>query len=235
VEIVFTDGMNWLFKMRKHARGPVVPVLRQRSDLHLARKCFHMSGAVGLLVPYLYFGASRELMVAVLGILLGVVMSVEYARTRWGWVNNIVLIFMRPLLRDTEVRGLSGIPFYIASSLFAFLIFPHHIAVLSILYLALGDPSSSFFGVLYGRSKLFPNKSLQGTLGGFMVCALVTLVYLWLTGLAQEKIAVLVLIGGFAGSLAELLPLNIDDNFSIPVVSGGIIYLAFWMADIPLF
>jgi dolichol kinase len=194
-----------------------------------------MSGAVGLLVPYLYFGASRELMVAVLGILLGVVMSVEYARTRWGWVNNIVLIFMRPLLRDTEVRGLSGIPFYIASSLFAFLIFPHHIAVLSILYLALGDPSSSFFGVLYGRSKLFPNKSLQGTLGGFMVCALVTLVYLWLTGLAQEKIAVLVLIGGFAGSLAELLPLNIDDNFSIPVVSGGIIYLAFWMADIPLF
>lgn len=226
--------MRSLFWIRRHAHRPTAPVLRQRSDLHLARKLFHMSGAAALLVPYLALGVSREVMAASLGMALAAVMSIEYARTRWQWVNNLVVRILRPILRDTEVRGLSGIPFYMASSLFAFLIFPHHVAVLSILYLAFGDPSSSFFGVLYGRARLFPNKSLQGTMGGFFVCALVTFLYLNFVGLGTDKLAVLVLIGGFAGAVAELLPLNVDDNFSIPVVSGAIIYLAFWMAQIPL-
>lgn len=214
---------------------PSVTGLRHRSDLHLTRKCFHMSGAVALLVPYLFFGVARETMSAVLGTLLAAVMSIEYARARWAWVNGMMLRVMGPVMRDTEVNQLSGIPFYMASCLFAFLIFPQHIAVLSILYLAFGDPSSSFFGVLYGKHKIFPNKSLQGTLGGFTICAIVTCAYL----ISQEDsprslLLVFSLLGGFAGSLAELLPLNVDDNLAIPVISGCLMAVAFWCAQVPM-
>jgi len=208
--------------------------LRQRSDLHLARKFFHMSGGLLCLVPYLLLGFSRETMAAIMGTVLGAVMSIEYARARWVWVNGIAIRVLGPVMRDTEVNTLTGIPFYMASCLFAFLIFPHHITVLAILYLALGDPSSSFFGVLYGRDKIFPNKSLQGTLGGFFVCALASLAYLTWQGFPREVILLLSLLGGFAGSLAELLPLNIDDNFAIPVVSGALMVLAFWCAHLPM-
>jgi dolichol kinase len=208
--------------------------LRHRSDLHLARKCFHMSGAMGILVPYLFFDYSREMMSAILGTLLAIIMSIEYARARWEWVNGVAVRCMGPIMRDTEVNQLSGIPFYMASCLFAFLIFPEHITVLSILYLAFGDPSSSFFGVLYGRSKIFPNKSLQGTLGGFFVCAVATFAYLLWQGMNPELILVLSLLGGFAGAVAELLPLNVDDNFAIPVVSGALMVVAFWCAQVPL-
>jgi diacylglycerol kinase (CTP) len=241
---VFYSGMRgcamleFLLELKKRAMSLRLPGggarLAHRSDLHLARKGFHMSGALVLLVPYLFLGFSQEMMAAVLGTVLAFVMSVEYARSRWEWVNGIAVRVMGPVMRDTEVNQLTGIPFYLASCLFAFLIFPHHIAVLSILYLAFGDPSSSFFGVLYGRNKIFPNKSLQGTLGGFFICAFVTGAYLLWQGFEREKILLLSMLGGFAGSVAELLPLNVDDNFSIPVVSGGLMALAFWAAQLPL-
>lgn len=208
------------------------PGLARRSDLHLLRKGFHMSGALMLLTPYLFLGLSQEYMAAILGTVLAVVMSIEYARSRWEWVNSVAVKVMGPVMRDTEVNQLTGIPFYMASCLFAFLIFPRHIAVLSILYLAFGDPSSSFFGVLYGRNKIFPNKSLQGTLGGFFICTLVTALYLLWQGIDRDYVLLLSLLGGFAGSVAELLPLNVDDNFSIPVISGLLMALAFWCAQI---
>lgn len=208
--------------------------LRHRSDLHLSRKLFHVSGGLVYLAPYLFLGWSKEVMVALLGTVLALVMTVEYARARWEWVNSLAVRYMGPVMRDTEVNTLTGIPFYMASCLFAFLIFPQHITVLSILYLALGDPSSSFFGVLYGRNKIFPNKSLQGTMGGFLVCALATFCYLHSQNFPGGKVLILSLLGGFAGAVAELLPLNIDDNFAIPVVSGALMALAFWSAQLSM-
>lgn len=194
-----------------------------------------MSGALTFLFPYLFLGFSRESMAAMLGTILAAAMSLEYARARWEWVNSLTVRYMGPIMRDTEVNQLSGIPFYMASCLFAFLIFPQHVAVLSILYLAFGDPCSSFFGVLYGRNKIFPNKSLQGTLGGFFVCSVVTFAYLFWRDFDPELLLVFSLLGGFSGSLAELLPLNVDDNFSIPVISGALMILAFWCAQVPAY
>jgi diacylglycerol kinase (CTP) len=208
--------------------------LHHRSDLHLSRKLFHVSGGLIYLTPYLVLGWSKEYMAAILGTVLALVMSIEYSRARWEWVNSLAVRYMGPVMRDTEVNTLTGIPFYMASCLFAFLIFPQHITVLSILYLALGDPSSSFFGVLYGRNKIFPNKSLQGTLGGFLVCALATFCYLHSQNFPGGKVLLLSLIGGFSGAIAELLPLNIDDNFAIPVISGALMALALWSAQLPL-
>lgn len=208
--------------------------LRHRSDLHLQRKLFHVMGGVMYLTPYLLLGWNKEFMAAISGTVLATVMGIEYARARWEWVNSLAVRYMGPVMRDTEVNTLTGIPFYQASCLFAFLIFPHHITVLSILYLALGDPSSSFFGVLYGRNKIFPNKSLQGTMGGFLMCALATFVYLHTQHFHGGRVLLLALLGGFAGAMAELLPLNIDDNFAIPVVSGALMALAFWCAELPM-
>ncbi|MGZ3652180.1 MAG: diacylglycerol/polyprenol kinase family protein [Bdellovibrionota bacterium] len=228
------EQTGFLQKLRALRLGGSATGLRRRSDLHLKRKFFHMQGAVSFLVPYLFFDFSRETMAAILGTVLALVMTVEYSRARWEWVNSIAVKAMGGVMRDTEVNQLTGIPFYMASCLFAFLIFPRHVTVLAILYLAFGDPSSSFFGVLYGRNKIFPNKSLQGTLGGFVVCAVATFAYLHWQAFPPGKVLLLSLIGGFAGALSELLPLNIDDNFAIPVVSGALMALALWSAQLPL-
>lgn len=228
------DFSNWK-KITALSLPEVIPGLRKRSDLHLSRKLFHMSGALLLLYPYLALGFTKEAMGALVGTILAVVMSVEYARARWPWFNRITVGVFKPFLRDTEVDRLSGIPFYMASVLFSFLIFPQHIAVLAIAHLGFGDPSSSFFGVLFGKNKLFPNKSLQGTMGGFLVCALVTAGYYAWAELPAEKLLVMAILGGFSGAVAELLPMNVDDNFAIPLISGLILLLAFWAGDIPMY
>jgi len=42
----------------------------------------------------------------------------------------------------------------------------------------------------------------------------------------------LTVMGGLAGGGAELLPLEVDDNFSIPIVSGFVLWLAFILLGI---
>lgn len=208
--------------------------LRQRSDLHLARKAFHISGGLLILYPLWYLDKPAEWMAALLGTLLGLVMSLEYARNNWPIVNQWTIRVLGPIMRQSEVNRVSGVPFYLGSCLFSVLVFPKYIQVLAILHLVFGDPSSSFFGVLWGKDKLFPNKSLQGTLGGFVVCTLVTGAYLRIIGFTDERFLLLALIGGFAGAVAELLPVNIDDNFAIPLISGCVMLLAFIAAGLPL-
>lgn len=206
--------------------------LSRRSDLHLARKAFHMTGGALLLYFLVLRNVDAMVISSVLTGLLTIVLIIELLRKNFPAFNQFTVRFNQHIIRKEEVDGITGIPFYLASCLIAVLIFPFHIAVLSILYLALGDPSSSFFGVLYGRDSLFENKSLQGTLGGFLVCSLSTAAYLLYSGAADGKVFVFSVMGGLAGSIAEMLPLNIDDNFSIPIVSGCMMWIVFWSADL---
>jgi diacylglycerol kinase (CTP) len=223
-----------LFNLRSFFPTSKDKTYARRNELHLKRKAFHIFGGLVTLFPYVVLGYSALTMAAGLACALAWIMLLEYLRARSEKTNKIMLFFFGPFLRESEIGSMSGMPFYVASCLFAFLMFPHHVAILSILYLALGDPSSSFFGVLFGRSRLFPNKSLEGTLGGFCVCALVSLGYFSYIQIPQDKLAVMVLLGGFAGAVAELLPLNVDDNFAIPVVSGLFMILVFLCAGLPL-
>lgn len=208
--------------------------LHKRSDLHLARKLFHIStGAL-----FLYFFAVLQVSpidcAAALTICLGFVVAIELFRKNNEAFNRWMVLLNRGIIREEEQEGWSGVSYYLSSCIFAVVIFPYPIAVLAILYLVLGDPSSSFFGVTLGKDKLFPNKSLQGTLGGFFVCSLATFVYLTMTGFHQGNLLILVVLGGLIGAISEMLPLGVDDNFSIPLVSGFLLWFTFWAADMPL-
>jgi dolichol kinase len=145
-------------------------------------------------------------------------------------VNVLAIRVMGPIMRSNEVNRMSGTPFYVGSVLLSVAVFPKTIAILSILFLAIGDPISSIFGILWGsKGPRFSNgKSLIGTSAGMGICTLVAFgVLVWLDVPTTQAILIS-LAGGFAGGGAEMLPLDIDDNFSIPLVSG----LALWVAFI---
>ena len=72
-----SDSKSWFQKLLSLRLGGAQKGLSRRSDLHLARKFFHMSGAATFLFPYLFLGFTREAMVAILGTVLAVVMSIE--------------------------------------------------------------------------------------------------------------------------------------------------------------
>jgi dolichol kinase len=202
--------------------------LHMRNDLHLFRKAWHMS--MGLLIALVYLSGIHVVTgVMILASLFALSVTVEFLRLRVPSINEKVVRFWCPVMRSCEVNRVSGIPYYLLAALLAVGIFPKPVAILSILFLAIGDPVASLFGILYGKHSIrFSNgKSLIGTLGGIFACFMVGLVYLKSLALPQDQTLAIAFIGGLAGGLAEHLPLETDDNFSIPIVSGFILWLTF--------
>lgn len=200
--------------------------LKLRNDLHLTRKIFHCGMGVAMVLCY---GLWMSKPIAVTTLLVAFVFftGMEYARLKSEGLNNFAIKVMGPVMRSHEVTKISGTPFYVGSVLLSVIIFPKLIAILSILYLAFGDPISSIFGILWGDlGPRFGNgKSLIGTAAGMGICCVITFVTMILNDIPAGPASLIALAGGLAGGGAEMIPLEIDDNFSIPIVSG----LALWV------
>ncbi|MEW6057540.1 MAG: diacylglycerol/polyprenol kinase family protein [Bdellovibrionota bacterium] len=204
-------------------------ILPIRTELHLFRKIWHMMTGLAIISVYMS-GVSQATILSFLIPFFFWTVAMEVWRLKNPLINEKCIRFFSVIIRSNEVHRVSGVPYYIASSIVAVGIFPKPVAILSLFYLALGDPLASLFGILFSNRsvKIFNgSKSLHGTAAGYCVCAIVTWLYLRSTGMHGLDLIRLTLLGGFAGALAELLPLDIDDNFTIPVVSGFILWLGF--------
>ena len=123
-------------------------------------------------------------------------------------------------MRESERNGFSGLPYYALGVSLSLLLYEEKIAILSILFLVFSDPISSFFGILLGRDKILPNKSLQGAIAGFVTCYLTTLFYLRYYDYESLNALSFAIIAGLIGTISELMSVLIDDNLTIPVFSG---------------
>lgn len=148
--------------------------------------------------------------------------TVDLVRMRFDNVNQIVLKVLGPFMRKSEESGFSGLPFYALGAGLSILFFSKHIALISILFLVFADPIASFVGVNLGKDKILPNKSLQGTMASFFVCYLVSFLYIAELGVENFNLIVFSLCAGVVGAISELASaFNIDDNLTIPVISGA--------------
>ena len=201
---------------------------RLRHDLHLMRKAWHMG--MGLMMAYLYMNiVSYNTALLLLGFFLGLDVVMETLRLKNPTLNEKIMRYLGVFMRSHEVHQMSTIPHYLSSVFLAIAIFPKPIAILSILYLACGDPMASTVGILYGNHgpRLKCGKTLIGSAAGFATCALITMAYLTTLSLPPDAVLIFAIVGGFAGGFAELLPFDIDDNFIIPIISGFVLWLAF--------
>lgn len=196
-------------------------VLHKRSDLHILRKVWHITtGSIGIFIfthseESQRFWAILTLVIAVIGFV------VDFIRNKVPAVNDLVIKVMGPLMRRSEREGVTGLPFYALGISLALFFFSRDIAIVSSMFLVFSDPLSSFFGVLYGKDKILPNKSLQGAVAGFFTCYLITLFYAMNTTTTGTHLLVFSIVAGVIGAASELVSaFNIDDNLTIPVLSG---------------
>ncbi len=216
-----------------HLLGDISVRLHFRNDLHLVRKFFHAS--MGLLIAFIYMGGiSKSSAVLILASFLGFDVFMETLRLRSPAWNDKMCKFWRHILRAHEAHQLSAVPHYLVAVILAILIFPRPVATLSILYLACGDPIASLCGILYGHHgpRFADGKSWIGTAAGVVTCTALSLIFLSSLSISNSTLWGVSLIGGLVGGTVELLPLDLDDNFTIPVVSGFFLWLAFIVAGI---
>lgn len=194
--------------------------LALRSDLHIVRKLWHIGMGSFLLYIYVSKNIEARVMSYILMALSLTSFLVDFTRIRVPLFNKIVLRLMGPFMRESEKNSYSGLPYYALGASLSLFLFEERIALLGICFLILADPISSFFGILYGKDKILKNKSLQGSFAGFVTCFLISLSFGLYYGQASLSLLAFSLLGGLIGSLSELCSIYIDDNLTIPVISG---------------
>ena len=181
----------------------------------LRRKSIHL---LGLVVPILYFFTSRDLAIIGVGGLVTLVLTAELLK---GVVPAFRVIFLRifsPILRSQEQKGgLTGATYFLIGSFLCILLFDKTLAIVCLCFLTLGDLCAALIGKQWGRIKLFSRKSLEGSLACFVVCTAVAL----LIGLHP----VVAIAGALVATLIEVLPVGVDDNVTIPLISGLAMHL----------
>lgn len=192
--------------------------LKNRSDLHVARKIWHMSGVFTMFAAWVFLPYWASMTLLILGWLIFV--PADFLRQKNPNFNRSLASVFRPIMRSNELNRLAGTTYLITGTLLITIFFNKGVVALSLLFLAFADPIASYVGIKYGKDKLFGHKSVQGFVAAFIVCAVLSFLFLFYNQ-AQEYIYIVSLLAGLIGALAELIPVaKLDDNFTMPVVSS---------------
>lgn len=201
-------------------------LFKKRSDIHWARKIWHMGGvslmaAIYAVVPY-------PVALAFLGITWILFVPMDFARQKNPALNQKLITWFKPIMREHEVNRPAGTSFLLTGVALVVLFFPREIVLLTLMFLAFADPIASYFGIRFGKDKILGNKSLQGSLAAFVVCMIITAFFLTQNDLLIERIIIASVLGGVIGALSELIPIGeIDDNLTLPLLSAFFLWILF--------
>ncbi len=155
---------------------------------------------------------------------------VDFLRLRTTSVKSVFIVLFGSLLRRKEFTSLTGGSYLMLASLVCMLIFGigpegrvSGVFIAAISFLALGDTAAAIVGLSLGRVKIF-RKSLEGTLAGLLVCVGVAWVVAILPGL-DFPLGIGIL-GAVSASVVEALPIEVNDNVVIPLLSGTVMMVA---------
>ncbi len=136
-------------------------------------------------------------------------------------VNRFIFFRLKKIYKEKERRRFSSITLFLLSFFLTLLLFDRDIAILAITFLTFGDFYSKIYGLRFGRTPLY-EKSLQGSLAHFNACLVSGYLLLHFLNISLP----ICLLGAFTASVAEALPLGIDDNLSVSLLSASVMHVA---------
>jgi diacylglycerol kinase (CTP) len=205
----------------------ITPELKQRSDIHLARKIWHFVGVV--MITIIYHNISRTMALQLLCFFSFLSLFIDLYRQRSEKLNRIIISLAQSVMRENEKTGLTGTTYLLIGVLTIVALFPPSVVVLALLFLAVADPIASYFGIRYGKDRLFGRKSLQGSMAAFFACTLVAAGYFFAHNMMTERILIVSILAGLSGAVAEAIPIGkLDDNLVLPVMGSGLLWVIYY-------
>jgi dolichol kinase len=185
----------------------------QRVQSEAPRKLIHLGSIViPLGILHLPIEVSRLALLVVTVLFL----VVDLVRLNDPRIRRYFAKFFGRLVRHHEQRDLLAATYQMVSALLATYLFPKEIAAASYIYLVVGDAVAALVGKAWGRMRVF-DKTLEGFLAGFAASLAVAVALV--PSIPFPHLAA----GALAAALAELLPIPVDDNFRIPLLSGVVL------------
>ncbi|KAI9633659.1 uncharacterized protein MKK02DRAFT_28450 [Dioszegia hungarica] len=223
-------------------------------DWEIPRKTLHSS--IGFLALFLYFlePPSVKPLVIILSASLVTVTIADYLRFNFPAFRELWEANLGFLMRESERDKVNGVVYYLVGVITVLTLYPREVAVVSVLTLSWSDTTASTIGRLWGRYtpplpahlplvpaiRFAPRKSLAGFLAATITGAAICTGFWW-NGSADQwavlsgRIGVIVTAGvvGVGGAIAEALDLGLDDNLTLPIISGAIIWA--WLSVTQVF
>ncbi len=171
---------------------------------------------VSLLFLIFYF-INVQLGLFVIGIVCLCFIGLDIFRFLHKRANILLTEKTTAIFRKGEEKKFSSMTIFLISTFLTILFFEIEIAIIALIFLVFGDMFAKIFGLAYGHHKLF-EKTLEGALAN--VGSVIIFGYMFFFTLDIPLI--LLISGGIAAVLIELLPIGINDNFTIPIISGAV-------------
>ncbi len=197
-------------------------ILNKKFKKEILRKLLHLSS---LWIPLFIYFSNTYITIATLTFILVGNILIEYSNyKKQSVVRKYLGFFICKLSRSFELNRckirFSGSVFVLLASLLSVIIFTKEVAVLSISIMLIADTSAALFGKAYGKTKIFENKSFEGSMAFFLSSVI--------TAFALDSIIhfnYTTLIACITATLFELYSkkLKLDDNLSITISVGAIL------------
>ena len=175
----------------------------------IRRKIFHL---VSLAIPLGYLVLEREIALNAVAITFVVVISIELARLFIPRIRKKIHPFFAPIMRVAEEKKLSGVTYLLGGAWVTIYLFEKEVAIIALLLVSLSDAAAAIIGTAYGRIHLW-QKTLEGTVAFFTVAGFMMILVANLS--LEQKIA-----GMVVSTLVELLPIPVNDNLSLPIMTA---------------
>jgi dolichol kinase len=174
----------------------------------LQRKSIHL--AMIIIPVWVYFTPKNW---GLLGLIIATSATVvmDLLRLTDHRLRGFFLRLFKSLIRSHEEEHLLGSTYFMIAALLCVLAFDEQIAIAALTFLIIGDTMAAIIGKRFGRPRYW-GKSFQGSFACFISCLII--------GAALLDNTWVILIGALTATIAEALPVPMDDNMRVPIVSG---------------
>ena len=179
----------------------------------IIRKVIHLLSAI-IPLSYLWFIKEKPIMLFILVSMTLFALLVEFLRNNGSYFSIWFHSLFHFMLRDNESKGEhTGATWLLIGWTITVMLFKMPIAVAALLFLSIGDSFAAIVGKLYPIVKI-GNKTLSGTFSGFIASFLFVLL------INQSLLPIVILLGSVVAMVVELIPSRLNDNLTMPILSG---------------
>ena len=203
----------------------VFPSVEESYGVEVMRKAIHLSS---LAIPIVYFFVDRNVALAILLPLTLVLTVSDLLRLYHEPTGRVYERYLGFLLRNHERndrgRRLTGATYVLLSATICVLVFPKVIVVTAFAILIVSDSAAALIGRRFGRHRLFA-KSYEGTAAFFVSASAVVLLAPKILYVPAEY--AIGFLAALLGAIVEASPLPLDDNLTIPLAIGAIMWICY--------
>ena len=174
---------------------------------------------LAIIFPLFYLFFDRRFMLIFIGSVALAFLLLDIVRLLSHKTN--LFLFRTPLIfKQKEVHTFSSMSLFLVAIFLSILLFPESIAILALTFLIFGDVFAKVIGMMFGKIHIF-KKTLEGSIAYFLSAAIFGLI---LQPYIEVPISML-LVGALTAAIVELIPWGIDDNISVALISGAVMYV----------